>query len=193
MSWKTVRRALKRLGASYRRARRVPARARAEKKEARFAKALEKARILAEQGAIDILHGDESGFCLLPPVPYLWQLKGLTVGLPAQSHNQRLNVLGFWREAGVEAARLFHCLVLGRLKSTHVNVRRGRATAAVSGAPHGFAAGQRRPASLQAHQAKTQRLENRRSACLVFAALLPASQFDGGRLEASQASSPATG
>ena len=120
MSWKTVRRALKQLGASYRRARRVPARARDEKREARFTKALEKARILAEQGAIDIMHGDESGFCLMPPLPYLWQLQGQTVGLPAQSHNQRLNVLGFWREAGVEAAHLVHRLILGRVKSGHL-------------------------------------------------------------------------
>ena len=47
------------------------------------------------------------------------QLKGSTVGLPTQSHAQRLNVLGFWSEAGVEAARLFHRLVKGRLQSRH--------------------------------------------------------------------------
>ena len=111
---------MKKLGTSYRRTRRVPDKAHDLRREASFVKALEKARILAEQGAIDILHGDESGFCLLPVVPYLWQLKGQTVGLPARSHNQRLNVLGFWREAGVERARLFHRLVLGRLNSTHV-------------------------------------------------------------------------
>lgn len=119
MSWKTVRRALKRLGASYRRARRTPAKARDERREASFEKALEKARLLCEQGAIDILHGDESGFCLTPCLPYLWQRKGQTVGLAAQCHNQRLNVLGFWREVGVETAQLFHRLVRGRLTSGH--------------------------------------------------------------------------
>jgi hypothetical protein len=111
------------MGASFRRARRVPAKPHNLRREASIVKALEKARILAEQGALDgaldILHGDESGFCLASVVPYLWQLKGQPVGLLAQSHNERLNVLGFWREAGVEAALLIHRLVLGRLKSRH--------------------------------------------------------------------------
>ncbi len=89
MSWKTVRRSLRRLGASFRRARRVPAKPHNLRREASLVKALEKARILAEQGALDIMHGDESGFCLLPVVPYLWQFQGQTVGLPAGSHNQR--------------------------------------------------------------------------------------------------------
>lgn len=120
MSWKTVCRALKKLGASYRRARRTPAKVRDARREASFEKALEKARLLAEQGAIDIVHGDESGVCLTPCLPYLWQLKGHTVGLACQSHHQRLNVLGFWHEAGVEAAHLIHRLVRGCLKSAHV-------------------------------------------------------------------------
>jgi len=119
VSWKTVQRALKRLGATFRRARRVPAQTPQVRREANFKKALDKARLLAECGAIDIMHGDESGFCLVPVVPYLWQLKGQTVGLPAQSHGQRLNALGFWREPGVEAARLFYHLVPGRLSSHH--------------------------------------------------------------------------
>jgi len=42
-----------------------------------------------------VLYGDESGFCLSPVVPYLWQKKGQTVGLPAQAHSRRLSVLGF--------------------------------------------------------------------------------------------------
>ena len=41
------------------------------------------------------MYGDESGFCLSPIVPYLWQPKGKTVGLPAKAHSHRLNVLGF--------------------------------------------------------------------------------------------------
>ncbi len=116
VSWKTVCRALKRLGASYRRARHLPARTPDPRHHARFEKALEKARLLAECGAVDIVHGDESGFCLKPYLPYLWQWKGQTLGMASQSHNQRINVLGFWREAGVEAAHLFHRLVVGTLK-----------------------------------------------------------------------------
>ena len=42
-----------------------------------------------------MLYGDESGFCLTPVVPYLWQPKNKTVGLPAKAHSRRLNVLGF--------------------------------------------------------------------------------------------------
>jgi hypothetical protein len=97
----------------------VPAKAPDEPRQARFKKALEKVRLLAECGQVDVMHGDESGFCLVPPLPYLWQIKGQTVSLPAQAHAKRLNVLGFWREAGVEAARLFHHLLPGRLKSCH--------------------------------------------------------------------------
>jgi len=47
-----------------------------------------------------VLYGDESGFCLQPPLPYLWQKKGQTVGLPAKAHSRRLNALGFLSRAG---------------------------------------------------------------------------------------------
>ena len=33
-------------------------------------------------------------------VPYLWQLKGKTLGLPAKAHSRRLSVLGFLSRAG---------------------------------------------------------------------------------------------
>ena len=46
------------------------------------------------------MYGDESGFCLQPCVPYLWQKKGQTVGLPAQAHPRRLSVLGFLSRQG---------------------------------------------------------------------------------------------
>ena len=52
------------------------------------------------RGKCRVLYGDESGFCLSPVVPYLWQKKGLTVGLPAQAHSRRLNVLGFLSRQG---------------------------------------------------------------------------------------------
>ena len=35
-----------------------------------------------------------------PPLPYLWQKPGQTVGLPAQAHSRRLNVLGFLSKEG---------------------------------------------------------------------------------------------
>ena len=50
---------------------------------------------LEDAGKCTVFYGDESGFCLSPVVPYLWQPKGKTVGLPAKAHSRRLNVLGF--------------------------------------------------------------------------------------------------
>lgn len=47
-----------------------------------------------------MLYGHESGFCLAPLVPYLWQKKGHTLGLPAKAHSRRLSVLGFLSRAG---------------------------------------------------------------------------------------------
>ena len=64
-----------------------------------------------------MLYGDESGFCLQPCLPYLWQKKGQTVGLPAQSHRQRLSVLGLLRKSD---GRLWHYPVRERLTAQHV-------------------------------------------------------------------------
>ncbi len=106
MCWKTVTRALKQMGASlkqmgaslkqmgasFRRARRVCAKAPDAHREAVMQRALVKVRALARRGVCDLMHGDESGFCLVPALPYLWQHKGHRLGLCARSHSQRLNV-----------------------------------------------------------------------------------------------------
>ncbi len=55
---------------------------------------------LEDAGRCCVLYGDESGFCLAPLVPYLWQKKGQTLGLPAKAHSRRLNALGFLSRAG---------------------------------------------------------------------------------------------
>lgn len=55
---------------------------------------------LEEAGRRTVLYADESGFCLQPPLPYLWQKTGQTVGLPAKSHSRRLSVLGFLSRSG---------------------------------------------------------------------------------------------
>jgi len=52
---------------------------------------------MEEKGQCQVLYADESGFCLQPCLPYLWQEKGQTVKLPAQAHSRRLNVLSFLR------------------------------------------------------------------------------------------------
>ncbi len=71
---------------------------------------------LEAAGRCQVLFGDESGFCLQPCLPYLWQKKGQTVGLPAQAHGKRLSVLGLLRRDG----RLWHFPTTERLTAQHV-------------------------------------------------------------------------
>lgn len=76
------------------------------KKQGRVQRALSRLHRLEEQNKCRVLYGDESGFCLSPIVPYLWQKKtkkgqpSQTVKLPAKAHSRRLNVLGFLSRQG---------------------------------------------------------------------------------------------
>lgn len=90
-----MKRCIRRLGFTFRRARRVPEKVVCAKAKQRVQKALLHLHRLEEANKCQVLYGDESGFCLSPVVPYLWQPKGRTVGLPAKAHSRRLNVLGF--------------------------------------------------------------------------------------------------
>jgi transposase len=54
---------------------------------------LEDLEQLDENGEIDLYYLDESGFCLIPPVPYAWQDVGEYLTIPSR-HSKRLNVLG---------------------------------------------------------------------------------------------------
>ena len=47
-----------------------------------------------KQGIIDLRYYDESGFCLIPYIPYAWQDQEETIAI-ASGHSKRLNVLGF--------------------------------------------------------------------------------------------------
>ena len=51
-------------------------------------------RTAEAKGLIDLYFADESGFSLVPYVPYAWQEAGETITLPS-SGGGRLNVLGF--------------------------------------------------------------------------------------------------
>ena len=95
-----MKRCLRRLGFTFRRARRVPEKAACPKEQGRIRRALTRLHRLEDVGHCRVLYGDESGFCLSPVVPYLWQPKGRAVGLPAKAHSRRLNVLGFLSRAG---------------------------------------------------------------------------------------------
>ena len=90
-----MKRCIRRLGFTFRRARRVPEKTVCPKRKQRVQKALKHLHRLEDLGRCQVVYGDESGFCLSPIVPYLWQPKGKTVGLPAKAHSRRLNVLGF--------------------------------------------------------------------------------------------------
>jgi transposase len=46
------------------------------------------------EGIIDLGYFDESGFCLVPYIPYAWQEQGETISIES-GHSKRLNVLGF--------------------------------------------------------------------------------------------------
>jgi transposase len=54
---------------------------------------------LAAEGHIDLFYGDESGFSLVPVVPYGWQAAGHSLERPSQS-SPRFNVLAWLNEAG---------------------------------------------------------------------------------------------
>ena len=100
MTWGSVRRVLRKEGYSFRRARRVPPKVPPQAQQARVKRALARLHRLEDAGHCQVLYGDESGFCLSPVVPYLWQPKGKTVGLPAKSHSRRLSVFGLLSRQG---------------------------------------------------------------------------------------------
>jgi transposase len=70
------------------------------------------AKLIAEdnEGIIDLRYFDESGFCLIPYVPYAWQNNGEIIGLTS-GHSPRLNVLGFMNKNNDLEAYCFECSV----------------------------------------------------------------------------------
>lgn len=91
---------LRKEGFTFRRARRVPPKSPPEAQQARIKRILSRLHRLEAAGRRHVFYADESGFCLSPVVPYLWQPKGRAVGLPAKSHSRRLSVLGFLSREG---------------------------------------------------------------------------------------------
>ncbi|MBW4553811.1 MAG: transposase [Aphanocapsa sp. GSE-SYN-MK-11-07L] len=53
---------------------------------------------LEDQGELDLYYLDEVGFCLIPCIPYGWQLIGQTEEIESR-RSQRLNVLGMMTRA----------------------------------------------------------------------------------------------
>jgi Transposase and inactivated derivatives len=92
-STQTIKRVLKALRMSWHRFRRVvggqPDAQEYEQKQAE----LMALKQLEAQGELDLYYLDEAGFCLIPCIPYGWQLIGQTQEIESQ-RSQRLNVLG---------------------------------------------------------------------------------------------------
>ena len=93
VSAKTIKRVLKSLNMSWHRLRRVVGGQPNATEYATKQAQLEELKRLDDAGEIDLYYSDESGFCLISPVPYGWQPVGKTVGIPSK-HSHRLNVFG---------------------------------------------------------------------------------------------------
>ncbi len=90
-------------GFSWRRIRKKPKGKPDPAEYAQKKKELEELKEQAARGEIDLYFFDESGFCLIPYVPYAWQEKGSTIEMESGG-KRRLNVLGFLsREHGLVA------------------------------------------------------------------------------------------
>lgn len=97
VSLATAKRLLRRHAYRWRRTRRS---LRSQRDEAAFRAAQVELKALQkqeDQGQIDLVYFDESGFSLLPVVPYAWQAPGERIALKTGSHHRRLNVVGFFR------------------------------------------------------------------------------------------------
>ena len=89
----TLKRILKSFSISWRRLRRVLA---GKPDPVEYETKRQQLEVLKRQeakGELDLRYLDESGFCLVPYVPYAWQEKEETLGLPSQ-RSSRFNVLG---------------------------------------------------------------------------------------------------
>ena len=63
-----------------------------------------------QEEIIDLRYFDESGFCLMPYVPYAWQESGDTIAIESMQ-SKRLNVLGFMNKRNELDAYTFECTV----------------------------------------------------------------------------------
>ena len=98
VSTQTIKRVLKSLNMSWHRFRRAvggnpdPVEYEAKKEQ------LETLKRLEDAGELDLYYMDESGFCLIPCIPYGWQPIGETMEIESR-HSHRLNVLGLMTRA----------------------------------------------------------------------------------------------
>jgi transposase len=91
---RTIIRVLKSLNCSWRRIRRTPKGKPDPQEYEQKQQELETFKQREDEGEIDLFYFDESGFCLIPLLPYAWQEIGDTIEVPS-GDKQRLNVAGF--------------------------------------------------------------------------------------------------
>lgn len=95
----TIRRLCKKAGLAWKRVRKSLKSKRDPKEFEATRKQIESLVEQELKGQIDLYFFDESGFTLVPYVPYAWQLIGEQIEIPS-SHSKRLNVLGFLKKDG---------------------------------------------------------------------------------------------
>jgi transposase len=96
VSTKTIKRVLKIMQMSWHRFRRRVSGQPNPQEYAGKQVQLEDLKRLDTEGELELYYMDESGFCLVPCVPYGWQFVGETLEIPSQ-RSKRLNVLGIMR------------------------------------------------------------------------------------------------
>jgi transposase len=99
ISLDTLKRMLKAFQMRWKRMRRVTAKQPVSADYERKRSALEILKDLDAVGSIALYYMDETGFTLVPPIPYAWQEVGETLGIPSQ-RSSSLNVLGFMHRQG---------------------------------------------------------------------------------------------
>jgi transposase len=73
-------------------------------------KELDKLKEQESTGEIEIRYVDESGFCLIPYIPYAWQERKQKIEIPSQQ-SKRLNVLGFLTRDNQLEVYTFNCSI----------------------------------------------------------------------------------
>lgn len=94
VSTDTLKRVLKACQMRWRRMRRVTAKRPPQEEYAHKQAALDILKTLDTADQIDLYYMDETGFTLVPPIPYAWQVEGEPIEMPSRK-SKRFNVLGF--------------------------------------------------------------------------------------------------
>ena len=95
VSTKTIKRLIKKNRYVWKRIRKAPAKSPDPHKYERSKGFIHQLQQREAVGECDLWYFDGTGFCLTPCIPYAWQPRGHTIQIPASSHSQRVNVLGF--------------------------------------------------------------------------------------------------